>query len=240
MPPLAIDDATLLEAWDRASPLERPWRELTLLASTGEEVETLAHLPVGERDRRLLALRRMLLGDRLECETSCPACGERLELVLAASALAGAPVDAVAESTVEHAGCRVRFRLPTSADLAASSAGPDAAQALLGRCVLEATCGDERLAADALTPALLDVLAARMAELDPQANVRLALECAACSHRWDADLDVAGFVLAEIDAHATRLLAEVHGLASAYGWREADILALGPRRRRRYLELAWA
>jgi hypothetical protein len=240
MPPLAIDDTTLLEAWDRASPLARPWRELTLLAGTGEAVETLAHLPVGERDRRLLTLRRMLLGDRLECETSCPACGERLEHVLVASDLAGAPVDAVAESTVEHAGCRVRFRLPTSADLAASSAAPDAAQALLGRCVLDATRGDERLAADALPRALLDAVAARMAELDPQANVRLALECAACSHRWEADLDVAGFVLAEIDAHARRLLAEVHGLASAYGWREADILALGPRRRRRYLELAWA
>jgi len=240
MPPLAIDDATLLEAWDRASPLARPWRELTLLAGAGEAVDTLAHLPVGERDRRLLALRRALLGDRLECETSCPACGERLELVLAASALAGVPVDAALESTVEHAGCRVRFRLPTSADLAASSAGPDAALALLGRCVLDATRGDERIAADALPPALLDVVAARMAELDPQANVRLALECAACNHRWEDDLDVAGFVLAEIDAHATRLLAEVHGLASAYGWSEADILALGPRRRRRYLELAWA
>jgi hypothetical protein len=239
MPPLAIDDATLLEAWDRASPLERPWRELTLLAGAGEAVETLAHLPVGERDRRLLALRRTLLGERLACETSCPACGERLELVLAASALAGAPVGAV-ESTVEHAGCRVRFRLPTSADLAASSCGPDAAQALLGRCVLDATRGDERLAADALPAALRDAVAARMAELDPRANVRLALECATCSHRWEADLDVAGFVLAEIDAHATRLLAEVHGLASAYGWREADILALGPRRRRHYLELAWA
>jgi hypothetical protein len=35
-----------------------------------------------------------------------------------------------------------------------------------------------------------------------------------------------------------RLLREVHTLALAYGWREADILNMSARRRRFYLEMA--
>src|SRR5262249_55645931 len=66
------------------------------------------------------------------------------------------------------------------------------------------------------------------------------LRAPACGHGWQADLDVGAFVLAEVDAHAARLLGEVHGLAHAYGWSEADILALSTARRRRYLELAWS
>ena len=37
---------------------------------------------------------------------------------------------------------------------------------------------------------------------------------------------------------ATRLLGEVHTLARAYHWREAEILAMSSRRRQAYLELA--
>jgi len=239
MPPIAIDDATLLDAWDRASPLTRPWRELTLLAAAGESVEALARLPVGERDRRLLGLRSAVLGDRLECETACPECGERLELVLSANALECPAVEPDLESTVEDGEYRVRFRLPVSADLAASGSGPDAARALLALCVLEAARGQEQLDAEVLPAETLEVVSSQMSALDPQADVRLALDCPGCGHRWEAELDVAGYVLAEIEAHTSRLLAEVHGLARAYGWSERDILALGPRRRRRYLELAW-
>ena len=111
--------------------------------------------------------------------------------------------------------------------------------ALLALCVLDTARGQEQLDAEALPAETLEVVASRMAALDPQADVRLALDCPGCGHRWEPELDVAGHVLAEIDAHATRLLAEVHGLARAYGWSEGDILALSPRRRRRYLELAW-
>ncbi len=245
MPALATDDATLLGAWEATTALGRPWREVALLAGvSGEPVDTLAQLPVGERDRRLLALRVAKLGDRLDCETVCPACGERLELALVASALACAPVEPGGTSVLEHGDWRIRFRLPTSADLAACIGEPATGRALLARCVVEA----EHHAPPRATPTpvqalpddLHDALAARMAELDPQADVRLALDCPTCGHGWQADLDIGGFVLAEVDVHVSRLLGEVHGLASAYGWRESDILALGPARRRRYLELAWS
>ena len=48
-------------------------------------------------------------------------------------------------------------------------------------------------------------------------------------------LDVPGLVWDEVDAVARRLVDEVHALASAYGWAERDILAMGAARRAAYL-----
>ena len=45
---------------------------------------------------------------------------------------------------------------------------------------------------------------------------------------------------AELATQAKRLLREVHFLARAYGWREADILAMSARRRQAYLEMVGA
>ena len=77
-----------------------------------------------------------------------------------------------------------------------------------------------------------------MEALDPLASAAFSLTCPACGHGWAAPLDVLGFVWSEIDAWAQRTLREVHWLASSYGWREADILALGARRRQAYLQVS--
>jgi hypothetical protein len=76
-----------------------------------------------------------------------------------------------------------------------------------------------------------------MAEADPQAEVRIALSCPGCSNQWSSVFDIVAFLWGEIEDWAQRLLLEVHALASAYGWSERDIVAMGPRRRRFYLEM---
>ena len=77
----------------------------------------------------------------------------------------------------------------------------------------------------------------QMALADPQADVQLNLSCPACNHHWQSVFDIVSFFWSEIHAWAQRTLREIHALASAYGWREADILALSPRRRQLYLEM---
>ena len=57
------------------------------------------------------------------------------------------------------------------------------------------------------------------------------------STAWEASVDVGSFVWEEIAAEARRVVHEVDRLARAYGWREADILAMTPARRRTYLAL---
>jgi len=67
--------------------------------------------------------------------------------------------------------------------------------------------------------------------------VRLDLACPSCGHLGQAIFDISAIFWAEISAQARRLLREIHLLASAYGWREADILAMSARRRQAYLEM---
>ena len=64
------------------------------------------------------------------------------------------------------------------------------------------------------------------------------LSCAACSHAWQVTLDIERFLWTKVCATAKRLLRDVHTLASAYGWREPDILSLSSTRRQIYVEMA--
>ena len=79
-----------------------------------------------------------------------------------------------------------------------------------------------------------------MSELDPEAETRFDLVCAACGHLWSALFDITAFFWTEIQALAQRLLHDVTTLARLYGWREADILAMSNTRRTYYLERAVA
>jgi hypothetical protein len=89
----------------------------------------------------------------------------------------------------------------------------------------------------ALPAEVRDRIIAAVAEADPAADVRLLVPCVECGHRTRAAVDVAACLWAELDGWARGLLADVHVLASAYGWTEPDVLALSPTRRRYYLEL---
>jgi hypothetical protein len=235
------------EAGAAQHPLDRA---LTLLAAALPDVprDRLAALSVGERDALLLALRERQLGAALAAYAECPRCGERLEFTLDAAALRGGTPPAVAAEAPEHVyalavdGYALRFRLPDSRDLAAvvlgSGGDPAAGQALLvRRCVLRAARDGADVGPDDLPAAVLVALAERMAEADPRAETLLDLRCPACDHAWQVLFDPGAFLWTELAVQARRLLREVHTLARAYGWREADTLALSPWRRRCYLEL---
>jgi hypothetical protein len=206
--------------------------------------ETLAQLAIGRRDDRLLTLREWAFGSQVTGLSICPNCGERLELAFDVADVRTASEPTSAPSGTElllvNEGYEVRFRLPNSLDLQAVSGCEDATEArqrLLQRCILAVHHdGDEGAAGD-LPAEVVDDVMARMAEADPQADVQLTMSCPTCEHEWLAMLDIASFFWTEIEAWTYRTLDQVHTLASAYGWREADILAMSPWRRQRYLEM---
>jgi hypothetical protein len=76
-----------------------------------------------------------------------------------------------------------------------------------------------------------------MADVDPMAHVEMRLTCPECRAEWMVPFDIASYLWAEVSDRAMRLLRDVNTLARAFGWSEADILALAPRRRQLYLEL---
>jgi hypothetical protein len=248
-----VSAADLVSAWERTlgrSPVDQALVLLSL-ASPECSMEAIAELSVGERDTRLLALREQLFGRQLSSVTVCPRCRQRLELAFDVADIRQPPPAQVPGSTGELTlamdGYRVQFRLPNSSDLSAVDevADPDAARAhLLGRCiqsVVRPEAHDDRAdpTSDLRLPlAVAEAIAARMSQADPQSDTRLALSCPDCHHQWVAVFDIASYLVREVHDWAVHVLREVHALARAYGWREADILAMTATRRQAYLELA--
>lgn len=239
--------ANLLQAWERARHHSAPRRALALLAAAapGEPPERLASWSVGRRDAALLDLRERLFGPAIAALADCPACGERNEVAFDAADIRLPPAPAGAVS-LEVGGLRLRLRPVESGDLLALAAErpADARRYLAERCCLSANRTDrsERPAEPAVARELpaeaMDAVSARLAEADPQADVRLALTCARCERAWEEPFDIATFLWVEVEEWARRTLREVHLLASAYGWREVDILAMGATRRAAYLEMS--
>ncbi|ATY09816.1 hypothetical protein CU254_04575 [Amycolatopsis sp. AA4] len=213
----AFTEASLLDVWEAAAGLSAVRRALALAVAGGAEPAEVGDLAVGRRDEFLLALRERCFGTAFPCLVNCPSCGEELELELSSRELRPSRVDA---PTVV-AGCE--FRAVTSRDLLEVHSR----QELLERCV-----------AGELSEAALAALPDALAAADPQADVRIELDCAVCGHRWASPFDIAAYLWTELEACARRLLYDVHALALAYGWSEAEVLAVSPGRRRRYLELA--
>lgn len=235
--------AELLTAWEQGTSAPAYGRTFALLAAACPELsaEAISQLSLGQRDARLIRLREWTFGPQLLSVANCLSCGERLEWSVNTHELLVDPEETPAGAmSLDVGSYSVRFRLPNSLDIGVVAATDDrekAQVALLERCVLEARLENREIDAKELSPEVTKAIARRMGEADPQADVQLDLICPACGHRWQVLLDIENFFWTELSAWAKKILSEVHVLASAYGWREADILSLSPLRRQYYLGL---
>ena len=246
----ALTATELLAVWENGTSQPPAQRAITLLAPVcaGAPPDELARLPIGRRDARLLDLREQTFGPHLLSLSECPKCGAPIELEFDVADIRtetdGAARETAAPITLRQGHFEMTFRLPNSLDLAAAAEAanpPGARQRLLERCLLSAqNANGDAISPAALPEELLTAVAARMSEADPQADVQLAIVCPQCHHQWNAPFDIATFLWTELQAAAQRLLREIHELASAYGWREAEIQKLSAARRRAYLELVRA
>lgn len=238
----ALSVPDLLAVWEQGlaqSPTERALLMLAL-ACPDLSVQELAKLSIGQRDDRLLTLREWAFGSQLVSVVDCPNCGNRLELDFTVADIRVPPhPEAVSEHSLDVEGYSVKFRLPNSEDLTAIALQDiePRSEALLQRCLLEATYQTSTQLFDQLPEKVLNYVVDQMALADPQAEIKLAVTCPGCGHAWKSVFDIVSYFWEELNVWATRLLREVHILASAYGWREADILAMHPYRRQLYLEM---
>lgn len=229
----ALPGSEMLSLWERGAGRHALDRSALLAAAARPDwpAEDIADLPLGAINASLLQLRMACFGPRIDGHADCPACGERLALALDVHELLGAACEHEAPGStrgIEVAGLHVRA--PTLRDLAAVAHEADAARALLTHCTL---AGD----ASQLDDAALQAVEQGLDALDPHADLALALQCVACGHADLVQLDAGQLMWDELEAQALRLLREVHLLASAYGWSEAQILALTPARRASYLAM---
>jgi hypothetical protein len=235
-PMQSLSAEQILAVWETARPQHALDRALTILAAVtpGASRAALADLPIGERDARLLELRALVFGAHAEGFAECPRCAERIEFPLDGAILRGRepspPSDVRPCYETETNGTTLRFRLPTSRDLAEVVTAPNNEEAL--RLLVQRCSGQKDLPNESIV-----ALSRAMLEADPHAEITLRLTCPACGHEWDLLFDIAEFFWRELTAQAQRLLREIDTLARAYGWTEREILRLPARRRQTYLEM---
>ncbi len=195
-------------------------------------------LPAVDLDAAVLVLRRAWIGERISSDVACPGpgCGERIDV----SFTVGDYLDhhrprptrqAVADAApgwFTLARTAVRFRIPTLDDIAAAEADVAPARALTERCV----------EAPELSRAVARRLDRALSALAPRLDGALGGVCPLCGHAVTMRFDPTPYTLAELRHAFSGLYADVHAIASDYGWSEADILALPRSRRRRYAAIA--
>jgi|AGTN01.1.fsa_nt_gi hypothetical protein len=175
-------------------------------ALAGEEAEALRALPLPEWEGRLIDLHAHVLGPRLRAEVDCPACG------------GGVALDFPVGDLPREASAGPALRAGDIADLEATGLSGDAATAFL-----RAGAG-----ADPVTEEALEAMVGGL-------DIDIACDCAECGAAIVLPLDVASFLDTALCARASRLLDEVHLIASHYHWAEAEILALPFPRRQDYV-----
>lgn len=216
-----MTEADLLGAWplDGVQPLKRFAR---FFAALGGGAPPWAEQSLGACNRHLARLHARVIGRPVEAVVSC-ACGKDLEVVLPLDAIATAP-DPALRIEIAAPGPR-QFRLPHLSEIAFAGRP----QELAARCALDD--------GGPVPEPYLGALDEAWSQADPVAEITLDLTCPACGAEVRSRADLPLFVARDLDLKVQGIVAEIHGFARAYGWTEAEVLAVPSARRRVYAAL---
>lgn len=236
----------LVELWERALPAGPARRTAEILRAfrCPSQAQSVESMTLAERDRELLRIRRALFGDRFSAVMSCSTCGERLQMEFSAAdmqsgreASASDAADMRELSSLRvNDGISLQLRAPTLSDLlaAADTTDPEAAgEIIVRRCIRAAE--NQGVAVADLSPEVLEAAAAQLEHLEARSRFTLEMQCPGCHRTEDHALDLGHYLWNELQTEVLRVLREVAQLARGFGWRETDILAMTPLRRRLYL-----
>ena len=246
--PHGSDDLAILEASGTA--VERALTVLPRLVevveladrtTAGNTSEFWATFTVTDFETALLGLRRFLFGDKVTClfRDNSHACGERMELAFSITSFledarprTHRGVERVPETPgwfrlTASAATALRFRLPLVEDQLAVLDQPHAMTLLARRCI-----DFTRLSVRTITR-----VEQVMEAMAPPVSRPLTGKCPGCGEPVIVSLHVARLIMDELQSSATGVHEQIHTIAAAYHWGEADILALPQRRRRAYAEI---
>ncbi len=240
-----LSKTDLLTLWESGYGLHPLDRGLLAIQSAFPDAmgENVADWSLGERNQALAQLHADCFGVQLQGWTDCGACGEKLEFAIDCRALIARQKERRSEPIVVKGQA---FRLPTSRDLARIYSAQDSSTAalrLLDACRIEDSSeGSQAEAGLAVSWSQqeLEELGEKMVQADPLAEILLGIDCPICGSNREQTLDLPAFFWAELEAYVRGLLEDIHTLAAAYGWSEAEILALSDARRAIYLQMVRA
>lgn len=236
-----LNQAAMLGLWEANARGRGVQQGLALLGACLPNMarDDLAAISIGQRDGMLLDLHDQLFGSRIECRTDCAGCGTPIEATFDSSEIRfpscpSTTFTATLDDTI------IEARLPDSRDLGAIEGMNDVDEAwrtLAERCVISARSAGKDVPIGDIPHEMIEALDASAAETDPQADIVIGLACPDCGAKAQLPFDIVRQIWARLDHWARAMLAAVDVLAARYGWSEAEILALGPARRQRYLDL---
>lgn len=242
----SLTTAELLQTWEDGlgqSLLEKTIRLLGRACAV-EDYALLCKMSIGERDARLLQIREWMFGNRLKNMAGCPNCKALTEWETNTRDLylqQIPPAPAVRTFSMEKEGYTVLFRLPDTNDVARALTDisrRNDPEKILADCLLESNKDGNKITAEELPASIWQLMNERMEKEDPQADINMKIACPVCNYEWEARFDIAGYLWAEINNWAQRIMQEVYLLARSFGWAEKDILNMSSRRRQLYLQMA--
>lgn len=212
---------------------DRPRLVTDLLARCAADADYWWAQTVATRSAALLRLLSVTEGiQALSFSARCPACAEAFEFDLPLATLLASADDKGPIRVSLDKSTDVALRRPTGDDLRRWRNARPASRAEARRLML-----DSLLLEGQVRPEDEARLSAAVAAADPLVALTLACDCPACGAPSEVPIDLDDTALARLAARQRALLCEVHCLASRYGWSEAQVMALPPARRARYLDL---
>ncbi len=186
---------------------------------------------VQRRLQGLLAVTAATRGDAWTPTFRCtdPACGEPMDLPLRLSDFQRTDDPARIDCAVEE-GVTLTVNLPTGEHQRRWLAAGESSATELAADLLE-NAPEETLPAPWLA-----AIETALEEADPLTGLEIHTTCPSCGAAVVLPLDLERECLTRLATEQPRLLDEVHRLALAYHWSEAEILAVPPARRRQYLQ----
>ncbi len=235
--PIRLNAETLIDLAERATQLSAGQWSLALLQAAFPQAvrDDLLELPVGTRDRLIMAVRARLVAAPLRSEPECSDCGARFELNLLAEDLGLGP-DAAQTDPRFRAVCiegqELMLRPVRLADLLTVETLADISQA--AQLLAQRVCGGE------LPDLPVEALETALEQLDPAADIWLNTQCPECGAEHSLAFDPVHYTAQEMRQSAQQILRDVVDIARAFHWSEQDILALPDSRRAYYVAEALA
>jgi hypothetical protein len=189
-------------------------------------------LPASEIGAVALAIRQAWIGDRLSTDGTCSDCAERVDVSFRISEYLNhfqpsTPADVATADDGWYEVSRIRFRVPTVADLTDALGIDNNTATLAGKCVQPGDLSEEQW----------QIVDAALDQIAPSLDGTVGGLCPECGASMQLRLDPCSYVMAELRELFAGIYYEVHLLARAYGWKEADVLSMGRSRRIKYAHL---
>ncbi|SMY06271.1 hypothetical protein [Flavimaricola marinus] len=213
--PQKLPDPALMALFDRAEGAPLAERRLALAAAFLPGDADVPSLGVGDAERLFWHAKCALFGPRAPAQFACDGCGEMIGFAVPEGFDLPARVAPVAR--VAYNGVTYEIACPTLEGL--------------GQGGVAALCPD----APWSDPAFRAKAAEALDAADPAIDVVFDVTCADCGAENPRAFDAAAFLWADLEAFAAGVFAQVAILARAFGWSEAETLALSPARRARYV-----